>query len=735
MKRIWLVGMLLLAAAMLSGCREELPDIDNSTIDFSTSAYKHITNGGITEDEELPYNVDAITGATLTVEGPGVVSSTPLSIRELENRTEGLFRGGYEDSSGVRVYEGVDLYTVLYEMTGGDSGIFLTDTATHVELKDCNRNTLAVIPLDQVAQASQQGRPILLAYGVGTTDGSLAAPFVFDAKAEGEHSLGYVEELDNEDGCLRLVYDLDRWETEGDYKTFSNVAYLYVREGEEPGYKHDGGPYGSADYGEYILTFRGDALGAELDLTVSQLEELVRYDEEGQPQEGGLGWRDSYSLANNAYWYVNEYEGLDLYRLLCYLGMDSAEELGRAESRTTIVTFQAADGRLSPESFSVEALSYPDAFGFYNKNAADPGDGSYVPTNADLVDTGYPVLLAYGVNRYPYTVDRGDEGYLSGLANSGGPMRVVFGKTQYNHANGSNQVQYVSQVIVGEDVFYQTHLYADDPDCRALAEESVRLEVVDEAGKQLLERTLTVGEVENLVYGEGADRASASVKDRYQRPDQPDQSDVYEGVSLEYLLMDYAGLPGTVGSVTFSGGGEEVTVSLEDLFLPGYNSVTGKSGLLSVLAFAKNGAPLVGTAGDGGYTESLPLYPTDSQDPATYWVDNQGGPLTVLLPAQGEEEARQIYGVTSIRVELEPDPYAHLEGEAAALADRTVTLSGPGLTQELTLTVAELESRQTQAKTMDFSLLDQDGLTQQRYRGIPVYQLLNEAGLCKTPGK
>ena len=37
MKRIWLVGMLLLAAVMLSGCREELPDIDNSTIDFSTS--------------------------------------------------------------------------------------------------------------------------------------------------------------------------------------------------------------------------------------------------------------------------------------------------------------------------------------------------------------------------------------------------------------------------------------------------------------------------------------------------------------------------------------------------------------------------------------------------------------------------------------------------------------------------------------------------------------------------
>lgn len=735
MRRLWLMGALLVGlAALLAGCREELPDIDNSTIDFSTSVYKHITNGGVTEDEQLPYNVDAITGATLTVEGPGVVSSTPLSIRELENRTQGLFRGAYADSAGARIYEGVDLYTVLYEMTGGDSGIFLTDTATQVELKDCSRNTLAVIPLDQVEAASRSGRPILLAYGVGSTDGALAAPFVFDAKAEGEHSLGYVEALDNEDGCLRLVYDLDRWEAEGDYETFSNVAYIYVREGEEPGYKHDGGPYGSADYGEYILTFRGAALGAELNLTVSQLEALVRYDEDGQPQEGGLGWRDSYSLANNAYWYVNEYEGLDLYRLLCYLGMDTAEELGRAASRTTIVTFQAADGRLSPESFSVEALSYPDAFGFYNKNAADPGDGSYVPTNADLVDTGYPVLLAYGVNRYPYTVNRGDEGYLSGLANSGGPMRVVFGKTQYNHANGSNQVQYVSQVIVGEDVLYQTHLYSDDPARAALAEDTLRLEVVDEMGRQLLTRTLTVGEVEGLVYGAEADRAAASVKGRYQRPDQPDQSDVYEGVGLEYLLMDYAGLPGTMGTVTFTGGGAGVAVPLEELFLPGYNAATGKSGLTSMLAFAKNGAPLVGAAGDGGYTETLPLCPADDRDPDTYWVDNQGGPLAVLLPAQGETEARQICGVTSIRVELQPDPYTHLEGAAAALSDRAVTLSGPGLTQALTLTVAQLESRQTQAKTMDFSLLDQSGLTQQRYRGIPVYQLLTEAGLCNNAG-
>ena len=55
-------------------------DIDNSKIDFATSAYKHINNGGITKSKQMPYNIDAITGATLTVEGPGVVTSTPHTL-------------------------------------------------------------------------------------------------------------------------------------------------------------------------------------------------------------------------------------------------------------------------------------------------------------------------------------------------------------------------------------------------------------------------------------------------------------------------------------------------------------------------------------------------------------------------------------------------------------------------------------------------------------------------------
>ena len=61
-------------------------------VDFSTSEYKHITNGGIS-GQSGPYNIDAITGATLTIEGPGTETSVPLSVKDMEGRDAGCYRG------------------------------------------------------------------------------------------------------------------------------------------------------------------------------------------------------------------------------------------------------------------------------------------------------------------------------------------------------------------------------------------------------------------------------------------------------------------------------------------------------------------------------------------------------------------------------------------------------------------------------------------------------------------
>ncbi len=438
---------------------------------------------------------------------------------------------------------------------------------------------------------------------------------------------------------------------------------------------------------------------------------------------------------------MNEYEGLDLYKLLVYLGMDDAETMGAADARTTLVSFVANDGVPAPESFSVETLSYPDAFGYYIKNAADNDDGSYVPTNADLEDTGYPVLLAYGVNNYPYTIAKGDEGYLSGLSNNGGPLRTVFGKTQYNHANGSNQVQYLRDVVVGEDTFYSTHLYTNNSDQAALAENKLNITATAEDGDELLKESYTVGAVEDLIYGANRDAEAvkeAQVKNSYQvKADGDYVTDVYEGVNLIYFLMDVLGLPGTNGTIRFSGADGALEVNLDTLFNNGYNTELGGDDLVPLLAFAKNGAPLVEDAKSPGYVDAVPLYPLLNSEPDSYHVQNSGGPLAILLPSSDAENcnAEAVLNVTDISIELIPDAYAHIEAPYSALADNTLRIYGDGLDGEKTFTVADIGGMQTKVRTADYSVLDsKNNHTEERYRGIAVYELFSQIGLMSNAG-
>lgn len=742
-----LLAMLLASALLLSACGtgpapagETVPLGDSGVIDFVTSAFKHITNGGITEDENLPYNIDAITGATMTVEGPAIVTSIPLSVRELENRSEGFFRGIYTDSKGTFAYEGMDLYYLLHNMTEGDNGIKMTDTAYKVVLKSSSRLDVAQFTLEEVIKAHNEGNPILLACGMGTTDGNVIAPFVFDAANENEHSLGYVEELDNDDGCIRLVYDLEKYGDNAGYNTFANVAYVYVCEENEPGFKHttaENESFNSSRYNDYIISFRGSALGREMNFTLKDLEAMVVYDENGEVIPGGVGYSNHYSLANTTYWYVNEYEGLDLYKMLLYLGMDDAETMGLGAARTTLVKFIAADGMAAAETFSIDTLSWPDAFGFYEKNAADLGDGSYQPSNADLVQTGYPVLMAYGVNNYPYTIHKTDDAYLSGLNNSGGPIRVVFGKTQYYHANGSNQVQYLKDVVVGEDILYSTHTYTDNSAHQALAQNVLDVTVYSESGQTLLQRQLTVEDVENVIYGAevpGNQKKAAHIKDSYEVSG---EVDCYEGVDLNYLLMNVLGLPGTNGTITFSNGEEELTLTIAELFAEGYNTQLGREGMKSLLAFAKNGSPLVADTASEGYVDSVALKPYLDTDPAAYHVDNCGGPLQVIVPSSDAANcnAKVLNNVTSVTVNLIPDSFAHIDAPYADLASSAIRFYGEGLDEECVFTVEQLESMQTQVQTLDYSVLNNKGnLSQQRYRGLAIYDLFAKIGIKSNAG-
>ncbi len=726
MRRIKKIGLILLAvlSSLLISCTKASENENNLTnadfvdMEFEDSNFKHINNGGIVAEDGLPYQIDAITGATVTVEGPAVKTSIPLSVRELENKNDAIVRRIYTDSTGTFIYEGLDLYYLLFEMTDGDNGIFLTENADSVALKNHDRENIAVIKIADVKAAHEANEPIIIAYGKGSLDGEVVAPFVYDGENEEAVSLGYIEELDNDNGCLKLVYDTEKYCLESEYKTFENVAYFYIQEELTPGFKHTSSKnpeFSSKKYTDYILTFRGEALGGEFNLTVEQLENLVKYDENDNVIAGGIGYSDKYSLANNAYWYVNEYEGLDLYKLLQFLGMKNAEEMGRASSRSTLVKFVAADGHRSNEVFSIETLSYPQAFGFYQKNAIDMNDGSYTSTNEDIVKLGYPVLLAYGVNSYPYTVSNFDEGFLSGLANSGGPMRVVFGKTQYYHANGSNQVQYLSEILVGEDVLYNTHKYTENADLNALSDEKFAIKMTNSQGETLTEKNVSVGEIEDIIYGSEVDfqtKKSAKVKNIY------DDKNIYEGIDLRYFFKEYIEVLGTVGTVKFtSKNGDILECDLAEI-------LNSEAELTPIIAFAKNGTPLVENSSSLGYKEASYLVPFAESDPAEYIIKNSGGPLKIIMP-EGVLES-----VVSVEIALEQDAYSHKNAPYNELNSSQIKFFGEGLEGEISYTLSDIENMQIIAKTFDFCDINEENeLFEERFRGVPIYDILMKIGL------
>lgn len=645
----------MLLCVLLCSCGginfKELPAVTGD-LDISQSIYSHITNGGkyaagtAEGNEGLPYDIDAITGATLTIEGPAMKESVPFAVGTMESYGKIIVRGQYQDKAGVRTYEGVDLWSLLNDLQA-DENIIMGPTAYKVIIKDSNRSDVAGFTLDELKDAHDSGRPVILAYGVGTKDGSKAAPFVFNGKTKNEHSLGYESSLKNDDGCLRLVYDLNKY---GDAKTdvFANAAYVYVVEENEPGFSHTGSSseiYSADKLKNYVVSFRGQTLGYELVYTTEQLESLVTHDANGSVAEGGIGYRDAYSLANNTYWYVNEYEGLKLYELLQYLGMPTAEELGSKKAKTTLVSFNASDGVTSSEKFSVEALSYPENFGFYNKNAADNNDGTYVSTNEDLIKLGYPVLLAYGFNNYSYVINKTDEGFLSGLGNSGGPFRVIFGKSSYNHANGSNQVQYLCDVIVGGDIEYNTHIYTDDEDLNAIAGNEFPVSLVTADGYRTSLENFTIGSLEDLLYGRKVTakaKKTAMVKALF-------GDSIYEGVDLAYIVSNtldvpYSDDPSVVnGTVIIKSADGEISAELSDIKAGNY-----------VLAFAKNGTPLVENAGSAGYIEERALNPISGKEPGTYKVDNAGGPICLIMTAE-DGSIKFEYDIKSVELKLGMD--------------------------------------------------------------------------------
>ena len=646
---------------------------------FGNSPYRHISYEG------APYHIDSITGATMTIEGPGVESYRALSLRQIEEEIAGIHRDTYQEMmNGVlraNQYEGIRVAYLL------DHFVTLRENLGKVVFRDVNRRIIASFTLDEIRD---QQRGMMVAYGINEV------PLVYERT-----DAGYKAAAANDNGCFKLVYHPAPGEKP---VAFTNVAYLYVEENTRPGFEHAVPPYNDPKLTNYIFALSGSGLGKEVNYTVAELESMT-----------ALHLEKEYSLSNSEhYWYYNTYKGIPLWDLLLASGMD--ENIDEA----TPVTFVAADYYQIPP-VTVGDLKHHDRWGYYEKDALDQGDGEFDGSNVPALKNGYSVMVAYGFDGYPYVLHPSDEGHNSGLRNADGPLRIIFGKRSYDHTNGSHQVKFAKRVIIGDPVDHTTH--QTDPYTQ-LKEWPLSVEVVDEEGVKVSSEKMNLSQVEALVYGgTPRERDASRVKAYYVTQDDDQKglvSDLYEGIGLGQLLFEKIGLPGTMGTVTFENViGETLTVTLADILKKDYfNEVNGSNNLQPLLAFGKNGYPLVKNAESDGYRGGT--------------LHNQGGPLKVIFgQSQQGQPGHHLDHITGIRVQVEKDHWAHLSKPYDQYADETISFTGTGVRQETAITLAELELMQQYITMAEYAIVDRNNhQTRETYRGIDLYEYLRqEVGL------
>ncbi|GFN34745.1 S-layer homology domain-containing protein [Tepidimicrobium xylanilyticum] len=526
------------------------------------SPYKHISYVG------APYNIDAITGATFTIEGPGVEGYRAISLRQIEEDVAGQEQVTYYEKVDGKVvqnnYEGINAKYLV------DNYVKVTPKAGNLIFKDKSRKTILTIPIEEVGYYT-------IAYGINEI------PFVYlDTDA------GYRPEKYNANGCFKLVYEQDK----NTAKEFSNVAYIYIEEKDAKNiYEHTYPPYDDLKYTNYEIIIHGNKVNGEVRLKVSDIEAM-----------DDLKYEDEYSLSNSEYfWYYNRYKGVPLWDLLLKTGIDPNID------ENTSVQFIAAD-RYYFAPMTIKEIKDSSLYGYYEKNPEDLGDGKFDGSSEAPLHTGMPVLVAYGFNGYPYVIRPTDEGYNSGLGNDGGPVRVIFGKKDYNDPNGSNQVQFLKEIIIGggepvsfdedrkdfgESTYKEVGKDAAWNHNQGVYTQYLDMPVLRITGSQVKEpMTFTLRQLESLT--------DHIVRDVYTG----DGVREFEGIVLWDIISKVVGLKE----------GVEIPSSVRVFSGPNYNQIIRSSkdlmeGIVNskgelkkiILAYAVDGYPLVPNESDGGY--------------------------------------------------------------------------------------------------------------------------------------
>lgn len=570
---------------------------------LSDSNYKHISFEG------EPYNVDAITGATFTIEGPGVKGYRAISLRQIEEDTEGQVQNKYYERMNGKIiensYEGINAKYLI------DNYVDAKENAGNIIFKDKSRKTITTVPIGEASK-------YVVAYGINEI------PLVYLDTEE-----GYVANKFNDNGCFKLVYNQNK----AGAKEFSNVAYIYIEEKDAKNiYEHTYAPYDNKKYTDYEIIIHGDAIGKEVRYKLSEIEAMTN-----------LHYTDEYSLSNSEYfWYYNTYKGVPLWDLLLKAGLDPKID------ENTPVRFIAADNyNFAP--MTIKEIKDSSLYGYYEKSALDMGDGTFPGEYVDSIRTGMPVLVAYGFNSYPYVTRPTDEGYNSGLGNDGGPIRIIFGKANYNDTNGSNQVQFAKEIIIGEgDSVISEGLSSGEGEMTQIDvdknsswnhNQSVYKEYLDKpvlrvTGSQVKEpMTFTLRQIEDLT--------DYAIRDIYTG----DGVRELEGIVLWDLITKVVGLKEDVEVPSirvFSGQNYNQILRSNDQLVNGVKNSQGQIKDI-IIAYAVEGYPLVANEGDIGYANNnahgpLRLIIEESKSMWVKWTD-------CIVVGTGDYEAPDIKDV------------------------------------------------------------------------------------------
>ncbi|MCF6465516.1 S-layer homology domain-containing protein [Clostridium sp. Cult2] len=579
------------------------------------SSYKHISYDG------APYNIDAITGATFTIEGPGVEGYRAISLRQIEEDVDGHEQGTYYEKVDGNVventYEGINGKYLI------DNYVKVTSKAGNVIFKDKSRKTILTIP---IAEAEDY----LIAFGIN------GVPLVYL-----DTDVGYKADKYNDNGCFKLVYKQD----ESKAKEFSNVAYIYIEEKDAKNiYEHTYPPYDNPKYTDYEIIIHGDKMNKEVRYKVSDIEAME-----------DIKYEDEYSLSNSEYfWYYNKYKGVPLWDLLLKAGIDPNID------KDTSIQFIAADNYNFPP-MTIGEIKDNSLYGYYEKNAEDVGDGTYDGSKEKPLHTGMPILVAYGFNGYPYVVRPTDEGFNPGLGNDGGPLRVIFGKTSYNDTNGSNQVQFIKEIIIGggNPISTGTEVKTGDGETtqkdidksstwnhnQGVYTEYLDMPVLRVTGSQVKEpMTFTLRQIESML--------TYAIRDTYTGDGIRD----FEGIVLWDLISKVVGLKDDVEIPSvrvFSGQNyNQILRSSEQLMKGVLNSNNQIKKI--ILAYAVDGYPLVPNESDIGYANNnaygpLRLIIEESKSMWVKWTD-------CIVVGSGDYEEPRIEDVKELNLPELPGP-------------------------------------------------------------------------------